>query len=77
MATVRNTSDENAEYSARPGRRNWVWAVVAALIAIVLIYWVASATSHTPDGVGNTATTNATTATGTTGGGTTAPAAGQ
>lgn len=71
MATIRNTS-EDTEYSARPGRRNWVWAVVAAIIALLLIYWIASATSHTPDQVGGAANT-VTPATGTTGGTATTP----
>ncbi|MBW8734377.1 MAG: hypothetical protein JF571_08740 [Asticcacaulis sp.] len=67
MATLRNTSDDNTQYTPGTGRRNWVWAVVAAIIALLLIYWIASATSHTPDRVGDQSNTNAAT-TGTAGG---------
>jgi len=62
MAIVRN-SDDTTDYPQRTGRRNWVWAVVAAIIALLLIYWIASATSHTPDQVGGNANTTATTGT--------------
>ena len=69
MATVRNTSDNDTQYTPRPGRRSWVWAVVAAIVALLLIYWVASAASHTPSAVDGPANTNTVTTTnGTTGG---------
>ena len=63
MATVHDT-DEHHEYTPRPAGRSWIWAVVAALIAIGLIYWIASLTAYTPDRAGNrTYTQNAVTGT--------------